>query len=112
MGERKRILFVNLQRETRKIAEPLFPEGTVRVTPEALDAIHEAKEEMDDLLTRHITGDWGDVSKEESELNNLAIAEGQEILSAYYLPTGIEVWIVTDAERTFTTLQLPDDIQK
>ncbi len=119
MGERKRIPIADLQREAKETGaekrenpKPLFPGGMVCATPEALDAIQEVEAEIDTLLARHITGDWGDVSEAESTLNNMAVAEGQEILSAYHLTSGIEVWIITDAERKFTTLQLPDAMQE
>ena len=89
--------------------ETLFPGGTVRATYEALYSMKEAEEDVQGLLDRHLSGDWGDVSEEETLLNNMAITAGQEILSAYRLANGVEIWIVTNAARTFTTVQLPEE---
>ncbi|WP_296650460.1 hypothetical protein [Paraburkholderia sp.] len=59
-------------------------------------------------LTRHVCGDWGSVSAEDAKTNQLAIAHGARILSSYDI-AGKRVWIITEADRSMTTLLFPDE---
>jgi len=62
------------------------------------------------LLKRRATGDWGDLSEDDRRENALSVAENFRILSAYTLPrTGVKVWVITEADRSATTLLLPDE---
>jgi hypothetical protein len=60
-------------------------------------------------LERHLTGDWGDLREEEKMLNELAVAHGEDVLSAYRLNTGVEIWITTDRDRESTIIELPQE---
>ena len=61
-------------------------------------------------MQRHVTGDWGELSEEDRRENELSVKEGFRILSAYKLPrTGVKLWIITEADRSATTLLLPDE---
>jgi hypothetical protein len=67
-------------------------------------------------LDRHVTGDWGVLCTEDSEENELSLREGFRLLSSYPVCecTGDEcdehhVWIITEADRSVTTIFLPDD---
>ena len=42
-------------------------------------------------------------------MNEVALAEGERLLSGYTLPGGTRIWVVTEADRTMTTLLLPDE---
>ena len=75
----------------------------------ALDALIKAEQNPVELLVRHVTGDWGDLEDEDKKENELSFKEGFRILSAYNLETGIKVWVITEADRTATTILLPDD---
>lgn len=92
-----------------RIPKVLFEGGSVMATPAALGALKDAELEPMDLLSRHLVGDWGDVSQEEKMLNNEAVKHGEEILSAYQLPTGLEIWVITEANREATKLRLSDE---
>lgn len=86
-----------------------LPLGQLVGTPGALDALEEAGVEPAKLLARHQRGDWGDLEEEDKRLNDAAVKEGDRILSAYILPTGVKVWIITEWDRSATTLLLPSE---
>jgi hypothetical protein len=55
-------------------------------------------------------GDWGDVDTEEKAANDRAVKEGGRLVSCYHLPrTGKAIWIITDADRSVTTVLLPEE---
>jgi hypothetical protein len=60
-------------------------------------------------VLRHITGDWGDLGKEDKEANDFAVNKQLRIVSAYNLPTGERIYCVTEADRSITTLFLYDE---
>ena len=84
----------------------MFPLGQVIATPGALDALATASVSAAALLARHAAGDWGDVPPEDAAENALSVARGFRIISSY--PVGDErVWVLTEADRSATTLLLP-----
>lgn len=87
----------------------LFPLGQLLTTPGAETALSEAAIPPIDLLRRHATGDWGDLDAEDRRANDHSIKNGTRILSAYKLTTGKKVWIITEADRSATTLLLPSE---
>jgi hypothetical protein len=62
-----------------------------------------------EFLSRHVRGDWGDLSEEDRRENDLSVRQGFRILSAYNLRTGVKIWIITEADRSATTFLLPDE---
>lgn len=64
--------------------------------------------ELCNALARHVTGDWGIVSAEDGEENDNAVLEGQRILSAYMIDD-VKIWIITEADRSVTTILLPEE---
>lgn len=86
-----------------------FALGQILATPGAVDALSEANQAAQSLLRRHVTGDWGDLSEEDRQENELSVAQGFRILSAYTLPTGVRLWLITEADRSATTLLLPSE---
>jgi hypothetical protein len=84
-----------------------FPLGQVVATPGVLQALKESGQSALDFLSRHRTGDWGDVSDVDKELNNQAVKDGDRILSAYHTSQGVKVWVLTESDRSATTLLLP-----
>ena len=93
---------------SRSEAEKYIEGGWVLATPKALAALTEAELELMDVLARHLVGDWGDIGEEERLLNDLAVVHGQRITSAYQLPTGQEIWVVTASHRDMTWLKFPE----
>ncbi|MDF3116595.1 hypothetical protein KPA94_24530 [Burkholderia semiarida] len=86
----------------------LFPIGRVLATPGAIDLLDRTGTNANDLLQRHLRGDWGVVCSADARVNNLAIANGTRILSAYELGIRREkLWVLTEADRRATTILLP-----
>lgn len=87
----------------------LFPLGRLVATPGALAAMQKAQSNPVHLLARHATGDWGELDVDDQEANDRAVETGNRILSSYSLPTGETVWIITEADRSASTLLLPSE---
>ena len=89
--------------------EPRFDLGRIVATPGCLRAFEEAGVSPDGYLFRHHVGDWGDLDNEDKAENELSVEQGFRILSAYTLPSGEKIWIITEADRSATTLLLPSE---
>ena len=63
----------------------------------------------DEFLARHHSGDWGDLGEEDIAENELSLEKGFRLLSAYQLNTGVRIWIITEADRSATTILLPEE---
>lgn len=92
----------------------LFHIGQLVSTPGALAALAEHYTLPEDLLTRHASGDWGDLDAEDIQRNNKALVDGSRIFSAYVLAEGVKVWVITEAQdddgvRSHTTILLPSE---
>ena len=88
---------------------PLFAPGRLTATPGALQALAAAAEDPISYLARHVRGDWGVVDQEDRAANRQALLHGTRIVSAYNLATGRRLWIITEADRSVTTLLLPEE---
>ena len=88
---------------------PRFPLGQTVATPGALAALQRAGESPITYLSRHVHGDWGVVGKEDARANDDALLHGSRLLSAYTLSTEERLWIITEADRSYTTLLLPEE---
>jgi hypothetical protein len=89
------------------VTTPL-PLGRVVATPGALILLVVARAHPFDLLARHATGDWGDLCAFDRRQNEIALREGYRIFSSYDVPAG-RVWIITEADRSVTTILLPEE---
>ena len=87
----------------------LFPLGQIVATPGALDALQQAGHTAQEFLARHSAGDWGELSAEDRQENTFAVARSLRLLSAYRLSTGVKIWLITEADRSATTVLLPED---
>jgi len=88
---------------------PRFKLGRILATPTALSVVANANVSVINLLIRHACGDWGDLSESDREQNELAVEAGSRILSSYVLADGQTVWLITEWDRSVTTLLLPGD---
>jgi hypothetical protein len=88
---------------------PLFSLGHVVATPGALAALREAGQHAQDFLTRHSYGDWGDLTDADWKENNYSVTRPLRLLSAYPLANGTTLWVITEADRSATTLLLPSE---
>ena len=86
-----------------------FSLGQVVATPGALQALGVAGDTPQTFLARHVTGDWGDLDAEDRAENDLSAMQGFRILSAYHLSDGTKIWIITEADRSSTTILLPEE---
>jgi hypothetical protein len=87
----------------------LFRLGRMFITPGAQEAVMESGQTAFEFLRRHQTGDWGEVSAEDREENELSLKEGFRLLSAYRTTDGTKIWVITEADRSATTLLLPSE---
>jgi hypothetical protein len=86
--------------------------GQVVATPGALRALETADAGPFTgllLLARHQAGDWGNVDAEDRSANDRAVTTGDRILSAYVLDDGTKLWIITERDRSVTTILLPEE---
>lgn len=86
---------------------PSFSLGQTVITANALDQLH--PEDVIASLARHARRDWGDLCPEDREENELSLREGFRLLSAYADRNGTKFWIITEADRSVTTVLLPED---
>jgi len=95
----------------KEAIKPKFELGDTVITPGAIAALEEAKETALPYMKRHHTGDWGDLCEEDKKSNNQALnpADPQRIFSSYILSNGTKLWIITEWNRSYTTILLPDD---
>jgi len=87
----------------------LFNLGQVVATPGALQALEDSEQTAIEFLNRHVSGDWGELDEEDRKENELSLKEGFRILSPYHLRKGKKIWIITEADRSVTTLLLPEE---
>ncbi len=83
--------------------------GRMVSTPGALRALKQAEQIPAMFLLRHVTGDWGEVDDEDWAANNLDVVGDGRLLSAYTLSTGVKIWIITEWDRSVTTILLPSE---
>lgn len=84
-----------------------FKLGQVVITRGALAKL--SQEDIANALRRHVSGDWGEVCKEDKKENELSLQQGFRILSAYRTSQGVKFWVITEADRSATTLLLPEE---
>ena len=89
------------------MASAKFQIGQVVITPAALQAVH--TEDVVTAMRRHVTGDWGELDEHDRAENELSLKEGFRLLSAYTAGNGTKFWIITEADRSVTTVLLPSD---
>jgi hypothetical protein len=87
----------------------LFPLGRLVATPGVLEALERVGETPTKYLVRHMTLDPGELDAHDQLANRRAMQEGGRILSAYLLDDGTRIWIITEADRSLTTLLLPEE---
>ena len=84
-----------------------FPTGQIVITRGALDEL--AEQDVRRGLARHISGDWGELDEEDWKANDAALEHGGRLLSRYITPSGTTFWIITEHDRSVTTILLPDE---
>ena len=87
----------------------LFPLGQWVATPGALSLLEASDVEVAWLFLRHGRGDWGSLGADDIEANRQALLNGHRLLSAYLVAPNRKVWLITEADRSVTTLLLPEE---
>jgi hypothetical protein len=90
-------------------AQPLFPLGLTCATPGALEALSHAKQEAAEFLHRHQQGDWSEMCEEDKRENEFSVDKRLRIFSAYHTSKGEKIWVITEADRSATTILLPSE---
>ena len=83
--------------------------GKLVATPGAISAMAKSAQDPAVLLARHRNSDWGEVSPDDGLANDQAIQSEDRILSAYFLPDRTKVWVITECDRSVTTILLPEE---
>ena len=86
-----------------------FHPGQIVATPGAIELLDKNGRNGSSVLRRHLQGDWGDLHKEDAEMNDEALSLGNRILSSYDLPEDKKVWVITESDRSVTTILLPSE---
>ena len=89
------------------ITAPKFPLGQLVATPNALASILD--EEIQIAFGRHASGDWGNLDLEDLKANDRALQQGGRLFSQYLSTQKIKFWIITESDRSATTVLLPED---
>ncbi len=84
-----------------------FPLGQVVCTPGVRDSVSFVEQMI--ALSRHARGDWGEVCPDDWAENELSLKEGFRLFSVYRTQKNVKFWIITEADRSATTLLLPDE---
>lgn len=84
-----------------------FEAGQAVITTNAQRAL--PGEEVLQAISRHLQGDWGDCDLADAEENERALQDGDRLFSVYHTNAGTKFWIITEADRSATTVLLPED---
>ncbi len=88
---------------------PKFDLGQVVATPGALDALAQHQISPLTLISRHVSGDFGDIDQEDWQTNLAALRYGNRIVSAYAIAPDTVIWAITEGDRSTTTLLMPTE---
>lgn len=91
-----------------------FPLGKLVITPNAKAALDELdatglSEMFIALMGRHAQGDWGEISDDSKEANDASVENGGDMILSAYTIGGTRFWIITEHDRSATTILLPED---
>ena len=86
-----------------------FALGRTFITPGAEEALQIAGQTAIEFLRRHMSGDWGELSDEDVKENEFSLRKGLRLLSAYQTGKGQKLWIITEADRSATTILFPEE---
>ena len=87
--------------------KPKFFLGRIVATPKALSTI--TNEEILTALEHHVRGDWGTMDAEDLESNERALRSHGRLFSVYLTGQNVKFWIITECDRSVTTVLLPED---
>ena len=91
----------------RQAPVAVFRLGRIVATPNALRQL--SQEDVLRALQRHQAGDWGDVCQDDRQANDRAVTHGTRLFSVYHSEKRLKFWVTTEADRSVTTVLLPED---
>lgn len=91
------------------VPQPRFPAGQLVMTAGIDGLVRQGRLNPSALLCRHLNGDWGDLCDEDRRSNDAALQSGDRLLSSYRVAPDLKVWIITEWDRSVTTLLLPEE---
>jgi hypothetical protein len=91
------------------VVHPKFDLGAVVATPGALELLQSADRHPLKFIIRHLEGDWGDLDEHDRLVNEHALLHGGRLLSSYRITGEERLWILTEADRSVTTLLRPEE---
>lgn len=87
-----------------------FSPGPVVMTTGVDELVHQGRLNPVPCLRRHLHGDWGDLSDNDRRLNDAALKSGEDrLFSSYQVTPDLKLWIITEWDRSVTTLLLPSE---
>lgn len=111
VSKEEKLFWLKFRRKLETLDEKaiLFPLGQVFMTIGAREALEESNQQPFEFLSRHQTGDYGIIGKEDWKENDFSVKEGFRILSAYKTAKDVKIWVITEANRSSTTCLLPSE---
>lgn len=87
--------------------DSIFPLGFLTCTDGVVGKVSATEALL--ALNRHCTCDWGELCDEDKSTNELALFRGGRLVSCYTSPNGVKFYIITEADRSQTTILLPEE---
>lgn len=91
------------------LSQPRFRAGKLLMTAGVNDLVQQGELNPVPYLRRHLDGDWGDLCDEDRRSNDAALKNGDRLVSSYRVSDDLKLWIITEWDRSVTTLLLPDE---
>ena len=89
--------------------KPLFHPGRLCITPAAHTALRGHGIPVISVVLQHVCGNWGDLPDDDRHQNDLSVETGLRVLSSYRLSDALRIWVITEWDRSVTTILLPDE---
>jgi hypothetical protein len=106
---------MSAQRNPKTTSEATKPQavrfdlGAIVATPGAIDAIAEAGDNPRELIARHARLEQGELDDADQRENLLSVEQGFRVFSAFKTSAGVKLWVITEADRSVTTILLPSE---
>jgi hypothetical protein len=107
----EKIFWLKFRQKLERLNESsiLFSLGSIYLTIGAQEALDESNQLPNEFLEMHQKGNWGIVCKDDWRENDFSVKNGFRILSAFKTAQGVKLWLITEADRSATTILLPDE---
>jgi hypothetical protein len=86
-----------------------FPLGRLFMTPGAIEALDDAGQSPQEFISRHARLEQGELSAEDHRENLFSVDKHLRVFSAYKTAQGVKLWVITEADRSSTTILLPSE---